>query len=350
MKFNVFVKILSLLLAALMLLCLVSCGADEDDGIPENMQYATSEGALYRLFVPIGWNLMTDMGVSGGYASSAPENYAAVFVHDYGNPDALSAKEYAERVYLADVAAVYLDLDMASVKQAGTKLGGKSAYSLEYTGTRGLVTYRAREVLCVNEGRVYVLTFCTQTELFEGYADVYDMVKTNFRFDRAPYVADEPVNTVDPDADAPDGMKLASNDDVAYRFYVPDAWVLDKALPTSSAYVSESDRSNVNVTAYMPEAAQMTAEEYWDMCEKELSAVLGDYAFVSKTEGTLDGRPSNTYIYTATIGGTAYRFAQTVAAYRGMVYTVTYTALDETFEGHIDEYNDMLAAFDFRGN
>ena len=176
------------------------------------------------------------------------------------------------------------------------------------------------------------------------------MIKTNFKFDSTPYVSDEPTNTVDTTAQAPEGMMLASNDDVAYRFYVPDTWVIDTALPTSSAYVSESDRSNVNVTVYMPEATQMTAEEYWTACEQQLSAVLGDYTLVSTTPGTLDTRPSNIYIYTATVGGTAYRFAQTVASYRGMVYTVTYTALDESFDSHMDEYQDILAAFDFRGN
>jgi hypothetical protein len=197
---------------------------------------------------------------------------------------------------------------------------------------------------------MYVLTFCTQTELFEGYADVYDMVKTNFRFDSEPFVSDKPVNTVDPDADAPDGMKLASNDDVAYRFYVPSTWTLDVSLPTSSAYVSESDRSNVNVTVYMPEATQMTAEEYWSQCEQQLSSVLDDYTLLSTTPATLDTRPANTYVYTATIGGNLYRFAQTVASYRGMVYTLTYTAAEDVFDSHLDELGKMIAAFEFRGN
>ncbi len=350
MKFKPTVKILSLLLAALMLLSLASCGSAEDEEIPENMQYATAEGALYRLFVPIGWNLMTDMGVSGGYASSAAQNYAAVFVHAYDNPDGLSAKQYAEQIYIKEIAAVYPEQDLGAIALSDTTLDGKAACAFEYPGTRGLVTYRTREVICADEGRIYVLTFCTQHELFDGYAEVYASIKTNFKFDSTPYLADEPVNTVDTDADAPDGMKLASNDDVAYRFYVPDTWVLDRALPTSSVYASESDRSNVNVTVYMPEATQMTAEQYWEMCEQELSAVLGDYTLLSTTPGTLDSRPSNTYIYTATVGGETYRFAQTVAAYRGMVYTVTYTARDDAFDSHMDEYNAMLAAFDFRGN
>ena len=344
------IRCTALVLCVLLLVTLCACGTAGDENIPENMQAATVEGALYRLFVPIGWTPMTDMGISGGYASSAAESYAAVSVHEYENAEGLTAKEYAEQLYMQSIATIYPEGGLGSIAVSDTTLGGAPACALEYTGTRGLVTYRTREVICAYEGHIYVLTFSTQHELFEGYDEVYGMVKTNFTLDGTPYASDESVNTVDTDADAPDGMMLASSDDVAYRFYVPEGWTLDRALPTSSAYVSESDRSNVNVTVYMPEATQMTAEEYWSQCEQQLTAVLGDYTLLSTTSGTLDTRPSNTYVYTATVGGNLYRFAQTVASYRGMVYTVTYTALDEVYDSHADEYAAILAAFDFRGN
>lgn len=347
---NLKIRCTALLLCVLSLVMLSACGAAGDENTPENMQIATVEGACYRLFVPIGWMTMTDMGISGGYTSSAAQNYAAVSMHDYENTKALTAKEYAEQIYIQSIAAIYPEGGMGSVAVSDSTLGGVSACALEYTGTRGLVTYRTREVICAYEGRIYVLTFCTQHELFEGYDEIYGMIKTNFKFDGTPFVPDKSANTVDTDAEAPDGMMLASNDDVAYRFYVPASWTLDRLLPTSSVYVSESDRSNVNVTVYMPEATQMTAEEYWSQCEQQLTAVLDDYTLILTTPGTLDTRPSNTYVYTATVGDKLYRFAQTVASYRGMVYTVTYTALDEVYDSHADEYAAILTAFDFRGN
>ena len=94
----------------------------------------------------------------------------------------------------------------------------------------------------------------------------------------------------------------------------------------------------------------MKAEEYWALCEAEYARVMEDYTLVSTTATTLDTRPANTYVYTATVNGTAFRFAQTVASYRGMVYTVTYTARPELFDAHMTDYERMLAAFDFRGN
>ncbi len=340
----------SLLLALILLFTLACCGKSEDgEQIPENMKYATVEGSYYRLFVPSDWNLMTETGVSGAYASL--QSTAVIYVRDYENPSSLSVKDFVQQTHTATLTAAFPADDALSVSEPKkTLLNGKEAYSVDYTGTRQLVTYQGRDIVCGHNDRIYVLTFCTQKDVYEAYSSVYDSVVSSFLFRDTPYAPKDSVNTVDSQADAPDGMMLASNDDVAYRFYVPEYWILDRALPTSSAYASESDRSNVNVTVYMPEVDQITAEQYWAMCEAELKTVMQDMTLISTTPTTLDGRPANTYIYTATLNGTAYRFAQTIAAYRGMAYTITYTALDAAFKDHLQEYEQILTAFDFRGN
>ena len=340
---------LSLVLLLLAALCLTaaSCRATGDEEIPENMKYATVEGSLYRLFVPSDWNLMLDMGMSGAYASM--QNVAVVYVRDH-DAAGLDARAFAEQIHSATITAAFPADEVALSSPTDTLLGGKSAVYLDYTGTRELVTYQGRDIVCVQNGRAFVLTFCTQKDVYEGYSTVRDQVTAAFVFHDTPYAPQDAINTVDPSADAPAGMMLASNDDVAYRLYVPDTWVLDRALPTSSAYVSEDDRSSVTVTVYMPEVDKMSAEEYWALATEQIKTALPDMTMVSTTPGTLDGRPANTYIYTATVGETPFRFAQTVAAWRGMVYTVTYTARDEQFDAHLSEYYDILAAFDFRGN
>lgn len=338
-----------LLLVLLLAPALVAC-REVDEELPENMQYATVEGAYYRLFVPTDWTLMTEMGISGAYASA--QDRAVIFVRDYDNADGLTAKEYAAQYMATEIAAAYGDEGL-TFATSDTVLDGRAAVMIEYSAERQgdrPVTYRTRELVCVVGDRAYVLTFAAQFDLFEGYLPVYDSVSAALLFKDEPYAPKQPVNTVDPDAEAPAGMRLASNDDVAYRFYAPEGWVLDTALPTSSVYFSEDDRSNVNVTVYMPEVDRMSAEEYWALCEADYAAVMDDYTLVSTAATTLDTRPANTYIYTATVSGTAYRFAQTVASYRGMVYTVTYTARPEVFDTHYPDYERMLAAFDFRGN
>ena len=71
---------------------------------------------------------------------------------------------------------------------------------------------------------------------------------------------------------------------------------------------------------------------------------------LSETQGTLGGRPARTYVYRGEVAGKVYRFSQTIAAYRGMVYTLTYTATDAGFDAHTEALEQMIAAFEFRGN
>ena len=340
-------RALTLVLTALLLLTpLTSCAGGEDE-IPEHMQIATASGSLYRLYVPQDWNVMLDMGTSGAYASL--QGTAVVFVRDY---DALgmSAADFARDVHSPLLTSAFPEHEMELSDPTATVLDGQAAVYLDYKGTREQVTYIGRDVVCIRDGRAYVLSFCAQKDVYEGYTPMRDEMTAAFRFSTEPYAPKKATNTVDPTAPAPAGMKLASNDDVAYRFYVPSSWILDTALPTSSAYVSEDDRSNVSVTVYMPEVDRMSADEYWELASGQIRAVCPDMTLISVTETALDTRPARTYLYTATVGERLYRFAQTVAAYRGMVYTVTYTALDEQFDAHLPEVEQILSAFDFRGN
>ena len=106
----------------------------------------------------------------------------------------------------------------------------------------------------------------------------------------------------------------------------------------------------------MPEEDLLTAEQYWDKCLSELQgddlekSVIRNMEILSETQGTLGGRPARTYVYRGEVGGKVYRFSQTIAAYRGMVYTLTYTATDAAFDTYAAALEQMIAAFEFRGN
>lgn len=339
------------LMLALMALCLPlsSCKQGEDE-VPENMQHATVEGSDYRLFLPADWNLLTNTGLSGGYASA--QNKAIIYVKTYDNPQSHSLESFWNE-YLAPALTIAFP-DSDGIKHSEfieNKLSGLDALTVSYEGTRDLVSYVGLETLCARNGKIYVLSFCARHDLYEGYLDVFEKVRENFTFSDTPFVPKEPINTVDPNAEAPAGMKLASNDDVAYRFYVPQSWILDTKVPTSSAYVSESDRSNVGVTVYMPEVDHIeSVDDYWAEAFEQIKAGMTIMGTVQSEEATIGGRPGKIYCYTAQIEGVTFRFAQAVTSYRGMVYTVTYTALLSQFDTHYPTYLDILAAFQFRGN
>ena len=340
------------LMLTVLCLPLVAC-KDAEDEIPENMQHATVEGSDYRLFLPMDWNLLTNTGLSGGYASM--QNKAIIYVKTYDNTDKLSLKDFWNANLLPALNTAFAESKGVECSDpVDSKLSGLDALTFHYKGTRNSVSYEGLETLCARNGKIYVLSFCARIDLYEGYLSVFETVRENFTFSETPFVPKEPMQVINPEVQAPAGMKLASNDDVAYRFFVPENWVLDTNVPTSSAYVSESDRSNVNVTVYMPEVDHIeSVDDYWASAFEQIQAgmtVIGDVESEDFSYGGAGSAKGKIYRYTAEIEGVTFRFAQAITSYRGMVYTVTYTALAEQFDTHYNTYLDILAAFQFRGN
>ncbi len=366
MKIRTIKSIAVLVLAALMCVGgLIGCSTppDESETPPEQMRCASVAGAPYRLYLPSDWNLLTDAGISGGYYSMS--DAATVTAQLYENAEGRTAEEFIWEVLVYHLTDVFGgEIDTTEDDPIDTTLGSVvgevdhsvAAKAFRYRGIYGHLVYVGMAVVAPFDEQMLVLTYHAQEDVYNTYLAGMEAAVQHFRWLGTPYVPEEPVHTVDPDAPAPDGMQLASNDDVAYRFYVPDSWVLDTHLPTSAAYCSESDRSNVTVTVYMPEVDSMTAEEYWEMCLTDLQgedpaeSIIRELVVLSDTEIELDGRPAHTYVYRGVVADKTYRFSQTIAAYRGMVYTLTYTAADDVFDSHLDEVEAMIAAFDFRGN
>ncbi|MBR2370717.1 MAG: hypothetical protein IKA82_01725 [Clostridia bacterium] len=159
-------------------------------------------------------------------------------------------------------------------------------------------------------------------------------------------------------AEAPDGMQLASEDNVPYCLYVPKSWVVDNDDNFSSAYFSATDTSNVTVTSY-PDS--MTVEKYWETCVADYTASLDDFTVDESKTATkvMGGREAKQYIYTFTFGGVKYKVAQTITTRDGIIYNFTYTSTDtytdsegKTVEGKFDthyaEAENILSEFIFR--
>jgi hypothetical protein len=150
------------------------------------------------------------------------------------------------------------------------------------------------------------------------------------------------------EAEAPDGYKLISGDDVAYRFYVPTSWSENTGASRNSAYYSTSDRSLVVVTFYAPDAGQTSIGEFWSYVENLYKTTYTEYAFVESAATTLGGVNAMSYTFTANIGGTSYKVMQVIAPHGNYFYMFTYTAEPGNFDLHIAEVNGMLGVFEFR--
>ena len=150
-----------------------------------------------------------------------------------------------------------------------------------------------------------------------------------------------------PDPDVPEGMQVASLDGVEYALYVPETWTVNKNSGVSGAFVSAYDKSNVSLISYVPTTA-MTTEQYWAMCEESYKAEFADYTFIESGTATMAGAPAPYYVYTATIGGQSYKFLQAIAGNNGMFYNLTYTALADQYDTHIEDVMKMIEVFTFR--
>ena len=150
-----------------------------------------------------------------------------------------------------------------------------------------------------------------------------------------------------PDAEVPEGMQLASLDGVEYALFVPENWTVNKNSGVSGAYVSAYDKSNVSMISYLPTEA-MTTEQYWAKCEESYAAEFENYALAESGSATMGGMAVPYYVYTATIGGESYKFLQAIAGNGGMFYNLTYTALADNYDLHIEEVMKIIEQFTFR--
>ncbi|MBQ9761139.1 MAG: hypothetical protein IJW16_07300 [Clostridia bacterium] len=357
-------KLAALLLCLCMMAGLVSCAADQNGDVPNGMQIASVAGADYFLYVPTTWNLNTYYGVSGAYFNL--ENLSNVSMEKYEMTDAIKGEMTAAALedsasariawyYQAHCKNTVEQLALTgslTVEDAGsvTTLGGANAMQFRTKATVNGVPSHFHWVIAERNQAFYVFTFSVRQDLYEMlWPDVQSMLSV-FAFSDTPYQP-EAGKVIEGDVEIPAGMKLASNDEVAYRFFVPASWVINQNERVFSAYV-ESDRSSVSVVPYMPDAESMSVAEYSKMTKDKLIEIVGEegYEVVEpEAERTLGGRVAIAHHYRLTIEGRTYEYLQVIAAYKSMIYSVTYTAPSaDAYQNHIAEVEQILGAFAFR--
>ncbi len=356
-------RLTAFLLCAVMLLSLASCANTTED-VPAGMQIASCAGADYRLYVPTSWVLNTSYGVSGAYRNLEQQSTVSVTsyaVEDYLNAmtaDGVNTEESGERIAwfwnsqcLAPVQTRALNRSMTMVEDecVATSLDGANARQYRYHGIVNGTELHFLQVVAERERWFYVFTFTATAEMFEIYRSETDQMLEYFIF-AEPYEPFEAAKHLDDGKDAPEGMKSAFGDDVAYCFYVPDDWKISYADSIYAAYV-ESDKTSVSVVPYMPDVASMSVAEYFEMSRNMMENLAGAEGFelISDTEkADLGGRQATVYEYRLRVGGERYHYRQYIAAYKSMIYCLTYTATEDAYGAHLDELDDIVEAFQFR--
>ena len=146
--------------------------------------------------------------------------------------------------------------------------------------------------------------------------------------------------------DAPDGYKLVSDENVAYRFYAPTTWNSNNSNGVSCVYYSATDPSMVMITTYLPDESGLTA--LWETIEQSYKTTYTNYTFISKEATTLGGRNAEAFTFTATIGGVDYKVKQIITGYGEYFYTMTYMSSPENFDSHLEALTGMAGVFEFK--
>ena len=366
MKRSIFGRIAALLLCAVVLLSCIACASEEGgESIPSGMQLATVAGSDFRFFVPTHWSANTAYGVSGGFYRLVEQSTVSMMKYPITEAmrDALPAPTEEDAMTEARAKWFYENEVLPVVSEMTTNgvvtqeidciavlLDGVNARQYHITARIESTDMHFLYVIGEKNDAFYVLSYVVADSMYLMLVDDYLNILNSFRF-AEPYVPKEDAKQLNTDAESPDGMKLASNDDVAYRLFVPATWTVNCAQEIFGAYVP-SDFSNVSVVPYMPSSDKiMNVMEYFEENKRLMLKTPGaDFEMLNGdgVEVKIGGSPAMRYEYLYSIGGVEYRYLQIIAAYDGMFYNFTYTALPENYGTHMDDVNAILAAFAFR--
>ncbi len=147
---------------------------------------------------------------------------------------------------------------------------------------------------------------------------------------------------------APAGYVMASNEDADYCLYVPEDWTVDFSTAAVGAYVSQSDPSSVSVMAWELEYTDSTLEDWWEINKTDIELVFSDVEVISEDNTAMDEIYAKRYVYSASLGENRYKFLQQAVIRGGEVYVFTYTSLEDNYDTHIEEVEDILGFFIFK--
>ena len=335
-------KILSIALIFIMTLSLASCSVSD---APEGMQSATVAGEPFLLYVPKTYTVNTSSGISSAYMTFDAEytNTIIVTARYYTPADEITVDEY---VTLLGQSYAESGTDAELTALSSTVLGGLDAKKAEYKLTENGRTYTLSQYITKHKGDMICLSFYVATETPDLFNDGIEEILTYFTLtDKTAVTGDNKV-----DKNTPEGMKIASSDNLEYRFYVPTSWICDSESGVSEAYYPESDKTNVTVTSFSP-SAEITLEEYYELCNENYQNTLAGYtvAKVTKDIKVADCEAIELE-FTAKYGESQYVIRQVIVHYPmlSLFYNITYTATAESASLHAADFEAMIDAFTFR--
>ena len=351
-----------------LLLCLIlipTLAACSDDGIPEGYQLIACDGDEFRLYVPTDWVDNTSSGIACAYYSVDANVSVSVTVADDADAD-MKLEDYwakCDERYAEELKEYTLIADECGKTVLGAKEALKKVYTAklstydEATGKNVEGSYKIMQVIAKNNGKMYLLTFIAPADRYNDFKEVMlgnkddDGIIKHFEFAK-PYKREEE-KEIASNVKAPEGMKLASTDERAYRLFVPKSWVIDQSTDATAAYVSKTDSSNVNVQMYMTSNTAETIDEHWTKLMERYNSLFSKCEEIKDAEKLkVNGVPAQVHTIEVESGGQKYIIIQAIYKKTNseMIYTVTFTATKENFDNnnYKEDVDKIIKSFEIR--
>lgn len=171
-------KIISLIIAAVMLLAVVGCAKEAD--IPSGFKLASNEICDFNFVVPETWTVSLSEGTVAAYCSPADPSSISVMPGELENSDS-SVEDWWE-AHKTDFESVYDEFTLLSEEEA--ILGGVTGKCYTFTGKLGENTYRFEITAVVLRSRLYMMTFTSTEDKYEDHTQTLELVKEHFTFTR----------------------------------------------------------------------------------------------------------------------------------------------------------------------
>lgn len=170
-------KLTAMIAATAAALTLVSCNGEVNPA-PAGMITASSDAALYDLYVPDEWSIDISTGMTCAYASPTDPSSVSVTTWTPKYTDVTLDEWWTN--YVSDISLVFSDVK--EIASENTLLGGEAAVRHEYTAVFAEVEYHYMVIGALHGGIVYVFTYTSQGDSFDSHMEDVNTILEFFAY------------------------------------------------------------------------------------------------------------------------------------------------------------------------
>ena len=343
-------KPIALLLALVSVLpMLFACGGtvDPETVVPDGLQAVDCEGLPYKTYMPISWQAYRrEQHVEAVVATGTP---VSLSVRHFAS-DAESVSAYWEE-NKRELASLYKNFEIVEQPEAYT-FGTNEALSVSYKGRVGESDYRFFQAMLLDDGTLYLLTFCarlnvaTGTDLYQTYVESAYLVAKNFKLLEKESTELES-ETAAPGTEQDTLIAIGGGEDAGdfYTAYAPASWLDESYGSFSFARNAESGSS---FSVIMRDADVTSYNEFWRNLKTEVLALYPKSEFktymaadtslkveigdVVREDCKVEGKDGQRITYTLITEKGSYTVYVCAVYHDYRIYTMTYTCRKDVGE------------------